>query len=70
MHKTIIAVVPRKFPADAKAKPETPVDWAKTKGRELTGQAPEQPDASAQSPEPAGDLGDVPNGNEGNAKEK
>lgn len=70
MHKTIIAVVPRKFPADAKAKPETGTDWAKTKGRELTGQAPETSDPGAQSPEPAGDSGDVSNGNEGNAKEK
>ena len=69
MKKTIIAVVPRKFPADAKAKPETGTDWAKTKGRELTGQAPE-PDANAQSPEPAGDSGDVPNGTEGNATKK
>ena len=69
MKKTIIAVVPRKFPADAKAKPESGTDWAKTKGRELTGQAPE-PDANAPSSEPAGDSGDVPNGTEGNAKEK
>ena len=69
MKKTIIAVVPRKFPADAKAKPETGTDWAKTKGRELTGQAPE-PDANAQPLQPAGDSGDVPNGTEGNAKEK
>ena len=70
MHRTIIAVVPRKFPADANAKPETGTDWAKTKGRELTGQAPETAKAGAQSPEPAGDSGDVKNGNEGNAKEK
>ena len=72
MKKTIIAVVPRKFPADAKAKPETGTDWAKTKGRELTGQAPEAPTApNADAPlQPAGDSGDVPNGNEGDAKKK
>jgi hypothetical protein len=62
--------VPRKFPADAKAKPESGTDWAKTKGRELTGQAPETSDANAPSLEPAGDSGDVPNGNEGSGKEK
>ena len=70
MHKTIIAVLPRKFPADANAKKETPVDWAKTKGRELTGQAPEAPAANAKPLEPAGDSGDVKNGDVGNAKEK
>ena len=70
MDRAIIAVVPRKFPADANAKKESPVDWAKTKGRELTGQAPEPAGAGPQSPEPAGDSGDVKNGNEGNAKEK
>jgi len=72
MKKTIIAVVPRKFPADAKAKPETGTDWAKTKGRELTGQAPEAPTApNADAPlQPAGDSGDVPNGNEGSGKQK
>ncbi|MGN6572880.1 MAG: hypothetical protein ACTHLO_15840 [Pseudolabrys sp.] len=69
MSKKIIAVVPRKFPADAKAA-ESPVDWAKTKGRELTGQQPEQPNAEAQPLQPAGDSGDVKNGNESNAKEK
>jgi hypothetical protein len=72
MKKTIIAVVPRKFPADAKAKPESGTDWAKTKGRELTGQAPEAPTApNADAPlQPAGDSGDVPNGNEGSGKQK
>ena len=70
MTKTIIAVVPRKFPAAAAAKKETPVDWAKTKGRELTGQQPEQADQNAQPLQPAGDAGDVSNGNESNAREK
>ena len=70
MSKTIIAVVPRKFPADAKAKPATGTDWAKTKGRELTGQAPEPAAGNAPAQEPAGDSGDVKNGNGNNAKEK
>ena len=70
MTKKIIAVVPRKFPADAKAKAETGTDWAKTKGRELTGQQPEAPNAAAQPLQPAGDAGDVSNGNESNAREK
>jgi hypothetical protein len=70
MDRKIVAVVPRKFPADAKAKAETPVDWAKGKGRELTGQAPEQTPQNAQPLQPAGDSGDVKNGNESNAREK
>jgi hypothetical protein len=68
--RKIIAVVPRKFAADTKAKPESGTDWAKTKGRELTGQAPENPNGAAQPLQPAGDAGDVKNGNESNAKEK
>jgi len=70
MTKKIIAVVPRKFPAAAGAKPESGTDWAKTKGRELTGQQPEQASQNAQPLQPAGDSGDVKNGNESNAKEK
>ena len=70
MDRKIIAVVPRKFPADANAKAETPADWAKTRGRELTGQAPEASDPNAQPLQPAGDAGDVSNGNESNAREK
>lgn len=70
LKRTIIAVIPRKFPAAAGAKPETPVDWAKGKGRELTGQAPETSDPNAQPLQPAGDAGDVKNGNESNAREK
>ena len=70
MAKTIIAVVPRKFPNDPTAKAPTADDWAKTKGRELTGQSPQAPNAAAQPLQPAGDAGDVSNGNESNAKEK
>ena len=70
MNRKIIAVVPRKFPADAKAKPKSGTDWAKTKGRET-----DRPGARAGQRERAaapagGRSGDVPNGNEGGAKEK
>jgi hypothetical protein len=66
LKKTIIAVLPRKSPTDAKADSKTPGDWADTKGRELTGQAPNNGNAD-HFPEPAGDAGDVANGNEKNA---
>jgi hypothetical protein len=68
MKKTIIAVVPLKTPTSSKA--ETPTDWAKTRGRELTGQAPESTDATEPAHEPAGDAGDKANGNEATTKEK
>jgi hypothetical protein len=65
--KQIIAVLPRKEPNSAKA--PSPPDWAATKGRELTGKAPE-PTGSNAAPEPAGDTGDKSNGNEKNANQK
>jgi hypothetical protein len=67
LKKTIVAVIPRKFPADAKADSKSPADWADTKGRELTGQAPKAAGNADHFPEPAGDSGDVANGNEKNA---
>jgi hypothetical protein len=70
MKKTIIAIVPRKFAADPNAKPPTPVDWANGKGRELTGQSPEQAAGAPEAHQPAGDSGDVPNGDVNQAKEK
>jgi hypothetical protein len=66
LHKTIIAVLPRKFPATTDADSKSPADWADTKGREMTGQAPKA-DSEDHFPEPAGDSGDVSNGNEKNA---
>ena len=67
LKKTIVAVIPRKFPTDAKADSKTPADWADTKGRELTGQAPIATGNADHFPEPAGDSGDVANGNQKNA---
>lgn len=68
MKKTIVAILPRQTPNGGKD--VKPADWAKTKGRELTGQAPE-PDAGAgPAHEPAGDAGDKANGNEQGAQEK
>jgi hypothetical protein len=69
LHKKIIAVLPRKFPNDAKADAKSPADWADTKGRELTGQAPKAGN-NDHFPEPAGDSGDVANGNEKNAHQE
>lgn len=68
MKRTIIAVIPRKFPSDAKA--QTPADWATRRGRESTGQAPEAADQNALPLQPAGNSGDVKNGNESNARQK
>ena len=68
MKKTIIAILPLKSPTTGKA--ETPVDWAKTRGRELTGQAPEATTGTAPQHEPAGDSGDKKNGNEATTQEK
>lgn len=67
MKKTIIAVVPLKTPTAGKV--ETPADWAKTRGRELTGQAPETTTGTEPQHEPAGDSGDKKNGNEAPTRE-
>jgi hypothetical protein len=66
MNKKIIAVLPRKFPSDANANAKTPADWADTKGRELTGQAPKgaNPDQFSES---AGDAVGMSNSNKKNA---
>jgi hypothetical protein len=68
MKKTIIAVIPLKSPTTGKV--EAPADWAKTRGRELTGQAPEQTTGSEPQHEPAGDAGDKKNGNEATTNSK
>jgi hypothetical protein len=68
MKKTIIAVIPLKSPTSGKA--EVPIDWAKTRGRELTGQAPESTTGTEPQHEPAGDSGDKKNGNEATTSEK
>ena len=68
MKKTIIAILPLKVPTTGKA--ETSDDWAKTRGRELTGQAPETTTGTAPQSEPAGDSGDKKNGNEATTQEK
>ncbi len=68
MKKTIVAVLPRKFPTDAKADSKSPADWADTRGRELTGQAPKAGN-NDHFPEPAGDSGDLKNGNDKSTQE-
>ena len=68
MKKTIVAIVPLKVPTSGKA--EAPVDWAKTRGRELTGQAPEPTTGTEPQHEPAGDSGDKKNGNEATTQGK
>ena len=69
MNKKIIAVLPRKFPVDAKANAKSGTDWADTKGKQMTGQAPQGANKD-HFPEPAGDAGDTSNGNEKNAMQK
>lgn len=66
MKKTIVAVLPRVSPTTGQD--VAPADWARTKGRELTGQPPEPASSTAPGHEPAGDSGDKSNGNESNAK--
>jgi hypothetical protein len=61
-NKKIVAVIPRQDATNGKDVP--PADWAKTKGRELTGQQPEPASNSEPGHEPAGDAGDKANGNE------
>jgi hypothetical protein len=69
LKKTVIAVLPRTSPTTGKA--ATSLEWAGTRGRELTGQAPEPPVAgAAPALEPAGDSGDKKNGNEAATKER
>src|SRR5262249_6298349 len=67
LNKTIIAVLPRKSPTAGKDL--APGEWAATRGRELTGQAPDAatPDSA---PQPAGDSGDKKNGTEATSQEK
>jgi hypothetical protein len=68
MNRKIIAVLPRQYPATGKA--PTPAEWAGTRGRELTGQAPAASNSIDEVPQPAGDAGDVKNGNAQNAEDK
>jgi hypothetical protein len=60
MSKKIVAVIPRKFPGNANAKPVTPADWADKHAQELTGQAPKTGDN--ENPPQAGDPAAVGNG--------
>ena len=68
MKKTIIAVIPLKVPTTGKA--EAPADWAKTRGRELTGQAPEPTTGTAPQMSPPAYSGEKKNGNEAETQEK
>ena len=68
MKKTIVAVLPRVSPTTGKD--VAPADWAKTKGRELTGQQPEPASSTAPDHEPAGNSGDKSNGNESDSKKQ
>ncbi len=61
MKKTIIAVLQRQSPTSGSDM--TPTSWAASRGRELTGQAPQSANG-ASTPEPAGDSGDKKNGTE------
>jgi hypothetical protein len=66
MNRKIVAVIPRKYPNDAKEKSPTPVDWANAHAQEVTGKAPQ---GGVQDPAPEqGDAAAVGNGNAGNAQ--
>ncbi len=60
MSKKIVAVIPRKFPGNASAKPVTPADWADKHAQEVTGQAPKG--AGNEDPPETGDPAAVGNG--------
>lgn len=60
MDKTIVAVIPRRYPVSGKT--PTPADWAGTRGRELLGKAPQGEGADHHPLQPAGDSGDTTNG--------
>ena len=68
MTKTIIAVIPRKSAADPNAKRPTPVDWAATRGRELTVQTPQDPANAGREPDQPGDPAAVGNGGSANGQ--
>lgn len=60
MDKTIIAVIPRRYPASGET--PSPADWAGTRGRELLGKAPQGEGADHHPLQPVGDSGDTTNG--------
>jgi hypothetical protein len=63
LSKKIVAVIPRKFPGDANAKPPTPGDWAQSHAQELTGKTPQDAGKTDDpDPESAGDAAAVGNG--------
>jgi hypothetical protein len=69
MSKSIVAVIPRKYPNDANAKSPTPAEWWQSHAQELTGREPQGGAADAgQSHEQAGDAAAVGNGNAANAQ--
>lgn len=51
MSKRIVAVMPRKYPADANAKSPTPAEWWQSHAQELTGRAPQDAGSEGQSPQ-------------------
>jgi len=67
MNIKIVAVVPRKFAADPNTTRPTPLSWASTRGRELTGQAPQPVSDAERAGEGKGDPAAVGNGRAQNA---
>jgi hypothetical protein len=61
MKKTIVAVIPRKFPNDGTAAAVTPSQWWDNHAREMTGRAPLSGGSAGEPPE-AGDAAAVANG--------
>ncbi len=62
MNRTIVAVIPRKYPNDKGWKPPLPADWAQAHAQELTGRAPQNEGVSRSTPQ-MGDASAAGNGN-------
>lgn len=68
MSKKIVDVIPRKFPADARANATTPAQWWNSHALQLTGHPPRSGSDSDHVPQPEGQAPAVGNGSAPNAQ--
>jgi hypothetical protein len=68
MSQEIVAVIPRKFPADPEANAKTPAEWWNSRAHELTGQPPRSASEGDHVRQPEGEAPAVGNGNAQNAQ--
>ena len=68
MSKKIVDVIPRKFPADARANATTPAEWWNSHAQELTGHPPRSGSENDHEPQPEGEAPAVGNGSAPNAQ--